>query len=273
MSDSTFDLFDSELDEFEPLEDTGADEEEDEGGDIAAISAATDTPGEQPAEPVDTRTPEERIDDLFKSMAPRRKVLLGILAFVEEPQTVIDVNAHVDKLQEDNFSVYTAANLCSLLERAGAIERVTADGTPADEVETEPKTVVVDGVEYLEAAEPVEVFWRITEAGQAKLDSDKPIDRLRTLLEEDAKYATIYKRILMLCNDASGATTPTINGVVDNDPLVQKPRLYAPHFVDKLEKCDALEWRKAWFTTEIGKQGLEMLADVVDEPTAEYEEK
>ena len=49
--------------------------------------------------------------------------------------------------------------------------------------------------------------------------------------------------------------------------------LYAPHFVDKLEKCDALEWRKAWFTTEIGKQGLEMLADVVDEPTAEYEEK
>lgn len=272
MSDSTFDLFDSELDEFDPLEDTGADEEEDEGGDIAAISAATDTPGEQPAEPVDTRTPEERIDDLFKSMAPRRKVLLGILAFVEEPQTVTDVNAHVDKLQEDNFSVYTAANLCSLLERAGAIERVTVDGTPADEVETEPKTVVVDGVEYLEAAEPVEVFWRITEAGQAKLDSDKPIDRLRALLEEDAKYATIYKRVLMLCNDASGATTPTINGVVDNDPLVQKPRLYAPHFVDKLEKCDALEWRKAWFTTEIGKQGLEMLADVVDEPTAEYEE-
>ena len=165
MSDSTFDLFDSELDEFDPLEDTGADEEEDEGGDITAVSAATDTPGEQPAEPVDTRTPEERIDDLFKSMAPRRKVLLGILAFVEEPQTVTDVNAHVDKLQEDNFSVYTAANLCSLLERAGAIERVTADGTPADEVETEPKTVVVDGVEYLEAAEPVEVFWRITEAG------------------------------------------------------------------------------------------------------------
>ena len=274
MSDSTFDLsFDSELDEFDPLEDTGADDDENEGGDYTAISSATDAPAQQLEAESDNRTPAERIDDLFKSMAPRRKVLLGILAFVEEPQTVTDVNAHVDKLQEDNFSVYTAANLCSLLERAGAIERVTADGTPADEVETEPKTVVVDGVEYLEAAEPVEVFWRITEAGQAKLDSDKPIDRLRTLLEEDAKYATIYKRILMLCNDASGATTPTINGVVDNDPLVQKPRLYAPHFVDKLEKCDALEWRKAWFTTEIGKQGLEMLADVVDEPTAEYEEK
>lgn len=273
MSDSTFDLFDSELDEFDPLEDTGADEDEEaDGGDVTAISAATDTPEAQPAEPVDTRTPEERIDDLFKSMAPRRKVLLGILAFVEEPQTVDAVNAHVDKLQEDNFSVYSAANLCSLLERAGAIERVTADGTPADEVEVEPKTVVVDGVEYLEAAEPVEVFWRITPAGQAKLDSDKPVDRLRALLDEDAKYAVIYKRILTLCAAEGGATTPAINGKVDNDPLVQKPRLYAPHFVDKLEKCDALEWRKAWYTTEIGKQGLEMLADVVDAPAAESEE-
>ena len=273
MSDSTFDLsFDSELDEFDPLEDTGADDDENEGGDYTAISSATDAPAQQLEAESDNHTPAERIDDLFKSMAPRRKVLLGILAFVEEPQTVTDVNAHVDKLQEDNFSVYTAANLCSLLERAGAIERVTVDGTPADEVETEPKTVVVDGVEYLEAAEPVEVFWRITEPGQAKLDSDKPTERLRALLEEDAAYAVIYKRILTLCAAENGAATPVINGKVDNDPLVQKPRLYAPHFVDKLEQCDALEWRKAWFTTETGKQGLEMLADVVDESAADSKE-
>ena len=133
-------------------------------------------------------------------------------------------------------------------------------------------TVVVDGVEYLEAAEPVEVFWRITEPGQAKLDSDKPTERLRALLEEDAAYAVIYKRILALCAAENGAATPVINGKVDNDPLVQKPRLYAPHFVDKLEQCDALEWRKAWFTTETGKQGLEMLADVVDESAADSKE-
>ena len=273
MSDSTFDLsFDSELDEFDPLEDAGENDNEDEGGDYTAISSATDAPAQLSEAKTDDRTPAERIDDLFDSMVPRRKVLLGILSFVQEPQTAEAVNAHVDELQQDNFSVYTAANLCNLLERAGAMERITADGQPADETETQPKTVVVNGVEYLEAAESVETFWRITEPGQAKLDSDKPIERLRALLEEDAAYAVIYKRILTLCAAENGAATPAINGKVDNDPLVQKPRLYAPHFVDKLEQCDALEWRKAWFTTETGKQGLKMLADVVDESAADFKE-
>lgn len=281
--DSTFDLsLDDELDGFDPLADDGADEDDElEGGETAPISAAVDAAaGTAVARAVaagtaenaqvahaDERTAAERIDALFESMAPRRKVLLGILAYVSGGmKPVAEVNAEVDRLQEDNYSVYSAADLCKLLEGAGAIERVTAEGTPADEVETEPKTVVVDGIEYIEAAEPVEIFWQITEDGQAKLDSDKPVDRMRELFERDEKYAVIYKRILTLCAAEGGATTPDINSAVDDDPLVQKPRLYAPHFVDLLEKCDALEWRKAWYTTEVGRAGLEILADVEDAP-------
>ena len=281
--DSTFDLsLDDELDGFDPLADDGADEDDElEGGETAPISAAVDAAaGTAVARAVaagtaenaqvahaDERTAAERIDALFESMAPRRKVLLGILAYVSDGmKPVAEVNAEVDRLQEDNYSVYSAADLCKLLEGAGAIERVTAEGTPADEVETEPKTVVVDGIEYIEAAEPVEIFWQITEDGQAKLDSDKPVDRMRELFERDEKYAVIYKRILTLCAAEGGATTPDINSAVDDDPLVQKPRLYAPHFVDLLEKCDALEWRKAWYTTEVGRAGLEILADVEDAP-------
>lgn len=273
-SDSTFDLsLDADYDEFDPLEDT--DDEDVEGVEHTAVSAATDAPGDaaQQGPVVDSRTPEERIDDLFESMAPRRKVLLGILGCVANgPKPVAVVNTEVDRLQENNFSVYTAANLCSLLEKAGAIERVTADGQPADEIETEPKTVVVDGVEYLEAAEPVEIFWQITEAGQEKLSSDKPIDRLHKLLAKDERYAVIYKRILTLCSAEGGATTPSINSAVDDDPLVQKPRLYAPHFVDLLEKCDALEWKGAWYTTEVGRQGIAELADIEDAAPAQTEE-
>ena len=90
-------------------------------------------------------------------------------------------------------------------------------------------------------------------------------EQLRALLDEDAAYAPIYQRILRLCAADGGTTTPTINNAVDHDPLVQKPRFYAPHFVDRLEKCDALAWRKAWCITDIGRAGLDMLADVVDE--------
>lgn len=105
----------------------------------------------------------------------------------------------------------------------------------------------VDGVSYYEAGEAPEVCWLATEDGAAYAEADKPLDRLTDLLSEDAKYATIYERILGLTAQESGASMPTINEAVDNDELLKSPRLYAPHFIDKLEKCDAVEWRdKSW---------------------------
>ncbi|OUO86986.1 hypothetical protein B5F40_14400 [Gordonibacter sp. An230] len=258
-----------ELDEFDPLADDFDDEGAADG--LAAMPSsveealAHEKEGGERSVPADERPAEERIDDLLASMAPQRKIMLSVLAQCSEPRPVAQVNALVDELQQNNFSVYSAANLCALLEKAGALERVTADGQPADDVEAEPRTVVVDGVEYLEAGEPVEICWLATDAGRAALEADKPLERLRELLDRDAAYQVIYKRILTLCSAEGGAKTPDINAAVDNDPLVQKPRFYAPHFVDKLEKCDALSWQKAWVATEVGRAGLEMLADVVDE--------
>lgn len=259
-----------ELDEFDPLADGADDEDADAADGLAAAPGSAEgalahaSDDGRPA-PADERPAEERTADLLASMAPRRKVLLSILAHCFEPRPVAQVNALVDELQQNNFSVYSAANLCALLEKAGALERVTADGQPADDVESEPRVVVVDGVEYLEAGDPVEVCWLATDAGRAAVETDKPLERLRDLLDRDAAYLPIYKRILVLCAAEDGAKTPDINAAVDNDPLVQKPRFYAPHFVDKLEKCDALAWQKAWVVTEVGRAGLEMLADVVDE--------
>ena len=260
-------------DGFDPLEDFDDDETDGRADEfVATVSAAKDALARETADadtdatssgaPVACERPAgERIDDLLKAMARRRTVLLGILAACAQPQPASAVKAQVDELQANNFSVYSAANLCSLLEKAGALERVTADGDPADDAEIEPETVVVDGVEYLEAREPVETYWRATAPGIAALEADKPLDRLRALLEQDAAYAPIYQRILNLCAADGGAATPAINDAVDNDPLVQKPRFYAPHFIDRLEKCDALVWKKTWRTTDIGRAGLDLLAD------------
>lgn len=217
-----------------------------------------------PAPVVDTRPAPERIADLFSAMAPRRRTLLGMITFCAAPQTTDALDAEVDRLQTDNFSVYSPASLANLLERAGALARVTADGEPYPEGDPEPVLVEVDGVSYYEADEAPEVCWLATEDGAAYAEADKPLDRLTNLLAEDAKYATIYERILGLTAQDAGASMPTINEAVDNDELLKSPRLYAPHFIDKLEKCDAVEWRdKSWRITEVGRAGQRIVADLV----------
>lgn len=252
-------------DDFDPLEEDDVSEEDDDEEIIGYVGTQEDAVTVQ--EKVDTRPAIERIDELLRTMAPRRKVLLGTIAFCREPQSVSAVNAYIDEMQEYNYSVFTAANLCTLLEKAGALVRITEDGKVADDVEATPKTVIIDGVEYLEAQDPVEIQWLSTEDGIEALEADKPLERLNELFAEDELYLTIYERILRLCAASDGATVAVINEAVDNDPLVQKPRLYAPHFIDKLEKCDALTWRKAWQITDIGQTGLELLSQIEDNAT------
>lgn len=247
---------------FDPLGafDDDVEEDADEGG----LAYVGEPHADEPAPAVDTRPASERIADLFSSMAPRRRTLLGMIAFCATPQTTDDLDAEVDRLQAENFSVYSPASLANLLERAGALARVTADGEPYPEGDPEPVLVEVDGASYYEAAEPPAVCWVATDDGTAYVQADKPLDRLTDLLAEDEKYATIYDRILGLVAQDSGASVATINAAVDDDELLQNPRLYAPHFIDKLERCDAVEWRdKSWRITEVGRAGQHIVADLV----------
>lgn len=261
---------DSEFDdEFDPLEDVEGDEEDDAATDLPPTQT---TPDQATPAAADERSAEERTADLIKAMAPRRKVLLGILAYCEEPQLVDDVNAKVDELQAHNFSVYTAADLTSLLERAGALEHVTDEGGSLEDVEEqEPEVVEVDGVEYLEVKQSAPTRWVTTAAGMAAVEADRPLDRLNDLFAQDEQYLPIYKRVLTLCAADGGTTIKALGDAVDSDPLVQKPRLYVAHFVDKLEKCDAVEWVDSWVTTEVGQTGLEILKDIEDAPAADKE--
>lgn len=257
-------IIESEYDEFDPLQDNEVEEEFEEAEDYVTAQL-----GQEPEEDIAPAKPlkpaAERIADLFTAMAPRRKTLLGILAFCEEPMAVEEVNAHIDQLQLHNASVYSPAALCDLLKEAGALELVDAENEITNSLEAEPVVVEVDGVEYLEPGEPLELFWHTTPEGMDAVNQDNPLERTRALLDEDVKYATIYKRILELADTEGGVTIKAINNVVDNDPLVKKPRLYAPHFVDKLEKSDAIEWNGAWQTTETGREALQLLSDVIDE--------
>lgn len=226
-------------------------------GDTQAAEAA-DGAGQQDQQV--KADPEERLAHLLDEMPARRPVLLAVLRRCVEPCTVDEIDAYVSELQAADRSVYGAASLCTLLEEAGGLELVTEDGTPFEELSSEPQTVVVDGVAYLEPRPVPERFWRTTDAGAAIAAQDDPDARLHELLDEEPQYAPIYERVLTMCLEDGGATTKVLADAVDKDPLVQEPRRWVQYFLKRLEDCEALVWGEAWSTTELGERALEELA-------------
>lgn len=216
------------------------------------------------------RPAEERTRELFAYMHPHRMTLLGMLKAAKHPVSTERMDTVVKDLVHSKFNVYTAANLCTMLEKAGALARVAEDGAPYGEAKREPEIVVIDGEEYYKPTDPLPVFWLTTDAGQMMVAEDNPIGRMRDLLENEPDLAGIYKQILILGKD--GATISTLSEKVDANPLISKPRrFFVQHFVEGLERCEAMEWRaRRWTTTPVGDAILDMLlADV--EPAQVFE--
>lgn len=260
--------------DYDPLADTASEDEEDDPGEFTGApikSLAGDQEAPKAEAPVNEVPAAERIKKLFEKFNTRRRVLAGILRFTSEPQSTADLNAKVEELQKHDFSVYSAANYAELLEEAGALTKVTEEGVPFGEAsEQQPEVVEIDGVSFLKPAPWREVYWLSTPAAREHLAQDDPAARFRDLLKSDAKYFDIYLRILDMCAQEGGATTPALNEIVDNDPLVQSPRLYTAHFTELLERCEAVRWEGIWKITEIGQALLDGTIEA-PEYTAESE--
>lgn len=259
---STLDfLFDSELDDFNWKVDAHAPA-------FADIKPDDDEPI-IPTENVRFEKPnldlpaQERIADLLEKMSVRRRELLEIIRFCEEMRGVAETNSYINGLQKTNRSVYSAATLCSLLERAGALTRVNSEGKPVADSVAEPVEVVgEDSVTYLRAAEQAPSFWVATEDGLEAAASDQPAGRLQALLAESGIYLPIYRRILEMCSQrVDGESLDSLNAAVNPDPIVQSPRYYATFFLDKLRECEALTWDGSWSITEIGREALASLKE------------
>ena len=218
--------------------------------------------------PPENRSALQRTEDLFATLAPRRRVLLGILNFLDTPKHSDVLQQKVEELQEHDYSVYTGYNFSLLLNEAGAIQKVNEDGSAFDEeAEQLPDIVEVDGREFFKPTDGKQVFWLITDDGRAYLVADDPFGRLAELIATEPLYQAIYKLVLEFCANEDGRSAQELEALVDNDPFVkgQKPRRYFSSFVKKLEDCEALVWAKKWQTTELGKKGLEMLFSEISE--------
>ena len=195
-------------------------------------------------------TAEERIDALFAQMPTFHKMLFTIMGTCASPLPTADLEEVIAEMKRHHHSVYEPLTLCNLLERAGAIAQTDENGTPLAEVEQEPLRVEVESVEYWR------VFWSLTEAGAAKLDSYRPMEMIAALYETEPQYGAIFTTCLELCARDGGASLREIGDVVDDEPVLQNPKRYAMYFIDKLEHAGAVEWTGQWSATEHGRAYL-----------------
>lgn len=228
-----------------------------------ADAGAPERPAIHTAHHDDDRPASVRVHELFVHMRPHREMLAAVLEMCEEkPRPYREIEESVGSMASDHRSVYGADNLCELLEKSGALKKVTAEGEPFPEGDPEPRRVMVDGVEYLEPAEPPEVCYVITKEGKDALKEDASLDGLVELFEKEAPYRPVYRRVLELCDTPEGASMPQIDAALVGDPLLQKPRRYATRFVSDLEALGALSWGQSWRVTDKGRDALALLADM-----------
>lgn len=210
----------------------------------------------------------ERTRELFAQMRPHRTALLGILEAAASPISTAQVRETLEGSGRVKFSVYSPSNFCTMLEVAGALDRVTADGAPYGNAQPTPDIVEIDGAEFYQPTTPPEVCWRTTEAGAAMIAEDDPSERIAALLAREPEFLPVYKRVLTLALAETGTTMGLLSVAVDTDPAVaENRRFYVQHFVESLERAGALAWeRGAWRTTEAGRATLEgELAEVADD--------
>lgn len=214
------------------------------------------------------RPADERTRELLSQMRPHRATLLGVLAACDQPVATAAMQDVVERISGRKFSVYTPSNFCTMLEVAGALERVTADGEPYDTEAIAPAVVAVDGQEFWQPTTPAPVYWHTTEAGATVLAEDDPTARIERLFAKEPEFLPVYKRILLMADTDEGTSMGLMSVAVDTDPAVaDNRRFYVQHFVESLERAGAFVWADgAWRATDAGRAALGgALAAVVDD--------
>ena len=257
-------LFDEE-EEFDPfdVDDFDIDQEymdDDNPQDTVDYPTMRNMPEPKPREKVfsakRTGSAREAIMSLFSHNPSIRPVMLYIINMCREGCESSKVIESVDAYQKDNFSVYSPMTLCRTLEEAGALTIVVPEVT--EEKETEE-----GDAEYLEIKEKVDPIITSTDVAIEIADEYAEGGEFRRIIiEHEEKYREVYMAVMRLTSGESGCSINEINKLVDTFDIVKKPRRFGGHFVDQLEKTDAIIWRsRAWHITEFGARMLAQMEE------------
>lgn len=208
------------------------------------------------------RPAEDRTKELFAQLRAYRFILSGLLEAAREPLSMEALEEVATDLRAVKFCVYETSNLVSMLETAGALERVLEDGTPFVDYVPEPAIEIIDGEEYYIPTTPPERFFHITEAGEKIISEDTAEERLAKLLEKEGDLSSVYRDVLAFAKKDNGVSVAEMSAAIDSNPLIAEPRrFFVQHFIDALERLGALGWNGSkWETTPYGETVLERLS-------------
>lgn len=263
MTDLTIDTtFDDDLDPFEegcaydPLEEV----EEKDADEKAETFGYKGTPDEAAATHRAQQLPaRERIERLFADMPPFKRWFIAILDACQAAQSAERVAQIVEGLESKRQCVYSAASFCTMLEAAGALQKLTEDGEPYETVKPQLVEVVEDGRTYLRPTPPPPAMWKTTAEGLEMLDEDDPLGELFQIVDDrEQAYAGVFQEILGMC-DGEGSSIEQIRQQVNSNPALEYPKKTAQFFMDYLDRNGAVEWDGAWKITEVGRGLLEHL--------------
>lgn len=177
----------------------------------------------------------------------RRPVLLKLIALCEGGCASSVIEEAVNEWQTDNWSVYEPMTFCRMLERAGALTLEIPE--VVNEVQEDES-----GNAYMQITERVDPIWHATPEGLevvAEYESGEPFRRV--VLDTEQLYLEVYEAVMEALNEAP-QTQAQVAELVDTFEVVKKPRRYGAHFLDVLERVDAVCWRDhGWHLTEFGK--------------------
>ena len=255
-------------DDFDPLADIDL-EEFDQDGDADYMAPIPDA-DKSVVPPKVELPPEQRIEKLIAGMPGQAHRLLAAVDACREPQTLEEAAKRVDAAYPQGASVFEATQIVLLMERAGALEKIKPEAeTDAETEQAVDETADVQDAAaaprtqadendpgYVGVTPAAPATYVATPAGLAAYEARTGAKVVLDLVAETPQYIPIYQRILKMCNAEGGSTVAPLNKAVDSDPLVQEPRLFCTHFLNKLECAGGLVWRDAWHITQAGRDAL-----------------
>ncbi len=203
-------------------------------------------------------TPAEKIQNLVKGIPGRKNLLMGIMEFCREGKTPQEVDEETARLQESDYSLYSAVSLRELLEEAEALvyllpesDDPTAEGSApsAEDAGAAASGPVEPEEEFLEVTVQPSGLWTTTQHGIAYLENNNPLGELMALLAEDAQTEAVCLEILRFCAE-DGRSKPALDELVSRITASSGGVRHSLFYITKLEDSGALVWKNCWVTSD-----------------------